>query len=71
MLLKTSTAGAIRFRAASAEGDTLGTTPKSRTRSLAMLALLAIVAAGIVGCTAYPEVARENLRSVEHWQAYE
>jgi hypothetical protein len=72
MLSKTSIArGAIPVRAASTGNGFRGVAPKAHSRRLATLALLAIVAAEIVGCTTYPEVARENLRSVEHWQAYE
>jgi hypothetical protein len=72
MLSKTSTAsGAIPVRAASTRSGPLGVASKAHSRRLATLALLAIVAAEIVGCSTYPEVARENLRSVEHWQAYE
>jgi len=48
-----------------------GAEPNAFRRRIATFALFAFVVTGIVGCTTYPEVARENLRSVEHWQAYE
>jgi hypothetical protein len=72
MLSKTSIAsGAIPVRAAPTRSGSFDAEPKARGHRLAAFALLAIVVTEIVGCTTYPEVARENLRSVEHWQAYE